>query len=258
MLNFTSKLAAPSAVRYVAWQMMGRKTPVQLRLRSGPRFELRWNNSGHLGNADYGVAYEIFVLNYYCDHGKLDPGKVNLVVDLGANVGFSMLYFLHRFPMAHIIGFEPHAGHYAQATRNLMLDGSGHRVALYPNAVGAFSRKLWLYDQGTSSSLSERSAPGTIAAEVIDIFPRLLGKRIDLMKIDIEGGEYEILGDDRFAELDVSAIVMEWHARGDGRDGRSWCYDRLRKLGYTVEETWAEQRVGMLWAWRAAQNASAR
>lgn len=252
MLNFTSRLRAPSAIRYLAWQMTGHKTPVRVHLRSGPRFELRWDGSGRLGNGDYGVAYEVFVLDYYDDHGRLEPKNVNLIVDLGANVGFSMLYFLHRFPMAKVIGFEPHPGHYAEAKRNLILDGTARRAVLYPEAAGAFGRRLWLYDRGTSSSLSERNAPGTIAAEVIDVFPRLLGRSIDLLKIDIEGGEYEILGDERFAELRVRAIVMEWHARDDGHDGKSWCCDRLRELGYRVEETWAERRVGMLWAWRAA------
>jgi hypothetical protein len=40
-------------------------------------------------------------------------------------------------------------------------------------------------------------------------------KKIDLLKMNIGAGEYEILADARFDELNTSPVVMEWHARSE-------------------------------------------
>jgi hypothetical protein len=114
---------------------------------------------------------------------------------------------------------------------------------------------MQLSDKGSSSSLSE-NATGAIAAlsiEVVDIFPSLVGKRIDLLKMDIEGGEYEILADARFDELNIGAIVMEWHARSEtslGFHDKRWCQRRLEGLGYQIQEIFTQPRNGMFWATR--------
>ncbi len=60
MLDFTSRLTYGSAVSYVAWRTTGRKRPVVLKLKTGPRFELREEK-----NNDYGVAWEVFVHDFY-------------------------------------------------------------------------------------------------------------------------------------------------------------------------------------------------
>jgi hypothetical protein len=86
---------------------------------------------------------------------------------------------------------------------------------------------------------------------VVDIFPVLSGRRIDLLKIDIEGSEYQILSDSRFGSLDVRAIVMEWHARaGYGYD---WVHKKLSELGFRVEDLFAEPSHGMIWALREGE-----
>ena len=247
MLNFANRLTPASALRYCAWRVMRRDNAVTLTLRSGPRFELRPDSSE---NNDYGVAYEVFVHDYYNDRAcrVLEPAK--LIVDLGPNVGFSLLYFLHEYQHCRIIAFEPHPCHFAQAERNLVLDGSRHRVELYAQAAGAKTRMVELSDEGACSSIVESTAQKRFSVETVDIFPLLAGRRIDLLKIDIEGGEYEILDDNRFRELDVGAIVMEWHSRGGGLDDRGWCHQRLRGLGYATEDTFTTSTYGMLWAKR--------
>ena len=245
MFDFTSRLTLRSVAAYCAWRLRTKRDPIVLNLQSGPRFELRENCSG---NNDYGVAYEVFVMNYYDDHNLLDGKRVDLVVDLGVNVGFSLLYFLHKFEHCNIIGFEPHPGHFVQAKRNLVLDDNAHRVQLYRQAAGAKTRLMQLSDSASSSSLIPMDLEQTVTVEVVDIFPLLQGKRIDLLKMDIEGGEYEILGDPRFEKLEVDAIVMEWHSRGRDADDKHWCQHRLIELGFTIDEIFTEPGYGMFWA----------
>ena len=57
---------------------------------------------------------------------------------------------------------------------------------------------------------------------------------IDLLKIDIEGSEYGILEDPRFAALDVEYLVMEWHEfSGENRSSEA-LVSRLRNLNYEL------------------------
>jgi hypothetical protein len=76
----------------------------------------------------------------------------------------------------------------------------------------------------------------------------------DLVKIDIEGGEWEILLDPRFAESPPRALVLEYHAAGCPTDDpRAAALDALRGAGMQVQPLWhdAAAGVGMAWAWRS-------
>jgi len=248
MLDFARILSPLSVCSYAVWRLAHRRDPIVLTTRLGARFELRPKCNE---NNDYGVAYEVFVHNFYKDRPP-ESENVRLVVDLGANVGYSLLYYLHAYKNCYIIAFEPHPGHAAQAVRNLNIDGSRERVQLYPKGAGAYERKMRLTDSGTSSTLTEVNAKDTIGVEVVDIFPILEGRRIDILKVDIEGGEYEILKDPRFSRLDVGAIVMEWHSRGGGLADKAWCEERLKTIGYGIEDIFTSPTHGMFYA-RAAR-----
>ncbi len=223
MLDFTRRLAPLSVPSFALWKARRQSRPVTLALH-------------------------------------LAPAQVKLVVDLGANVGFSTLYFLERFQNSRIIGFEPHPLHFEQAQRNLGLNDARDRVELHPFAAGSHNRSMQLSDKGSSSSLIENATGAAVSIQVVDIFPLLRGKKIDLLKMDIEGGEYEILADPRFGELNIGAIVMEWHARNDtsvGFQDKSWCERRLQDLGYQINEIFTQPSNGMFWATRRIEDAQA-
>lgn len=254
MLDFARCLGPASALRYLLWRAGNRAEPVVLSTRAGARFELRPGASGPGANTDYGVAYEVFALDLYRPAARLDPGDVRFVVDVGANVGFSVIHWLARFPGAEVLAFEPHPVHAAQARRNLALNPGGGRATLVEAGAGASARTLLLTDEGSSSRvLGEGEGEGEgLSVRLVDLFPMLAGRRVDLLKLDCEGGEYELLADGRFAALDVRAIVMEWHQRG-ATHGRDWCLERLAALGFRIEEAEQAPDHGMLWAERAAE-----
>jgi FkbM family methyltransferase len=242
MFDFVRALTVPSAVTYAAWRLRQRPGPVTLMARPDLRFELRPPGSG---NGDYGIAYEIFVLRFY----DMPGAEAGLVVDLGMNVGFSVLHWLGSFPKCRVIAFEPHPMHFKQARHNIGLNGWLDRVEFHQAAAGARSRSMQLSDQGSSSMLGEHGV-GSITVDVIDVFPLLSGRRIDILKIDIEGGEYEIMEDPRFDDLDIRELVMEWHSRGGDAADRRWCVERLQKLGFTITDIFDAGSHGMFRAHR--------
>jgi FkbM family methyltransferase len=196
------------------------------------------------GNNDYGVAYEIFCHRYYDSPRPLMADTIARIVDLGANVGFSCLYWLTKFPGAEIIALEPHPGHAAQCRRNLAANANSGRVELHEAAAGALRQEIRLSDAGTSSTVVA-DARGDIAAEMVDVFALLDGRRVDLMKLDIEGGEFAILEDARFPAMRIPYVTMEWH--GEPAD-KERCLSRFRALNYDTVELFDNGSHGMLWA----------
>ena len=244
--SFARLLAPGSLPRYVLWRLTGRRGVVALRLAGGPTILLRPPGSG---NNDYGVAYEIFLYRYYQCPRELPRAAIRRVLDLGANVGFSCLYWLTQFPAAEVIAFEPHPGHFTQCRANLSVNDMLPRVELHQAAAGTAARRITLSDEGTSSSVMA-DADGGIAVEMVDVFALLKDRPVDLIKLDIEGGEYAILEDPRFAALRIPYLVMEWHG---GPAKRDRCLTRFSALGYETLQLFDSGSYGMLWAFARAR-----
>jgi len=258
-LLFARSLTRASIAGYLRWRLSGRTQTVVVQMRaqtgfrnypgpgSGARFHLR---APGVGNNDLGVAYEIFIHRLLMPPVWIPPERVKLVVDLGANVGMSCLWWLANYWRAQVIAFEPHPGHVAAARANIALNGYEPRIDLHQAAVGPAAATARISDAGAASTLSATGGSG-FAVEVLDLFAILAGRRVDILKIDIEGSEVWLLDDPRFAALDVGAIVMEWHQPdASGRGGREWCVGRLEGFGFRTYVASENGAFGMLWGYR--------
>lgn len=129
----------------------------------------------------------------------------SLCVDLGANVGVIAERMAER--AGHVHAFEPDPWSFARLKERL---GDRPNVTLHNAAIGGRDGTLTLMrdpgfdanragaSQGTSafaSLLWNHGASETFEAPVVDIrrFLRSLDRPVDLMKVDIEGGEAELL-----------------------------------------------------------------
>jgi FkbM family methyltransferase len=250
-LRFFQRLTPLSALKFGAWKITGGQWTTNLRTKSGLRFSFRSNEIGRLGNNDYGVAYEVIHMEQYSFVDPPTPESVRLIVDLGGNVGFSCLYWLEKFPNARVIVFEPHPHHGKQLQENVSLNNWESRVTFHPRAAGAAAGHLQLSDRGASSSaMLKREGEATFDVDVVDLFPLIRDLKIDILKMDIEGGEYSIMSDERFRDLKVTRLIMEWHQVNSGRDDRAWCLRRLQDCNFRTDEPFTEADYGLIRAMR--------
>jgi FkbM family methyltransferase len=241
--HFRDVLSLTSKPRYALWRLFGGKQPIDLTLASGLRLHMR-----SLTTTDYDVAWQLFWRDDYESPKPLE--NVRRVVDLGANVGYSCLYWCHRYPQSQVTAYEPHPVHLGAIQENLAKNGFLNRVRVVGAAAGTSERHSYLTDGRSSSTVTEQ--PAAFQISVLDLFREPeLANEIDILKIDIEGGEYEILSDPRFAELKVKALVVEWHNSPEYPDGRAWCLRKLQELGYETH-IGAEDppSAGLIWAYR--------
>ena len=213
--------------------------------------------------ADLQVARE-FLSKYIYDLPRevseaLAPRRPQLrVLDLGANIGMFSLSVVDALgPEIRVDAVEPDADNLALLRRNVDLAGHRDRVAVHPVAVGAHAGSaLFVGGSSHSSHLLRPEETSTdagmeaISVPVMDAFELATGA--DLIKMDIEGGEWELLRHPRLADLDAAAIALEWHTAGSqSASPEQDAHELLRSAGYSVGYAQAWAGNGFMWAWRS-------
>jgi FkbM family methyltransferase len=141
---------------------------------------------------------------------------VQRIVDLGANVGFSLRYWNEVFPDASILAVEPEPENFNLCQRNVEAAGFADAVKLVRACVGSrrgqahlSGQDEWAYQM---SNRPETGAPTVLVVPLSELlethFP---GGRIDLLKCDIEGSERELFADCASWISRIKAIVIELH-----------------------------------------------
>ncbi|MCI0360353.1 MAG: FkbM family methyltransferase [Planctomycetaceae bacterium] len=169
------------------------------------------------GTSDLDVFRQIFLeREYSCLEAARD---VQLVIDCGANVGYSSAWFLSRFPSCRVIAVEPDEGNYAQLVRNLAPYGNRARTirsGVWPRPAGlVFSEVPFRDGREWSVQVREARADETPQMTAVDIASLLADAgypTISVLKIDIEAAERYVFAENYEAWLDaVENLVIELH-----------------------------------------------
>jgi FkbM family methyltransferase len=175
------------------------------------------------------------------------------IVDLGANIGLFGVFAAAQWPEAEILAFEPDPANAAVHEQTISSNGLQGRWKLIRAAAGAADRHAaFATGQIALSHLSDGQDDGpTIEVPVRDVLARVANA--DLLKMDIEGGEWEILNDPRFRAAPPRVLVLEYHPRlCPGLDPRDAAESALHAAGLRLHPLWHRaDGHGMLWAWQS-------
>jgi FkbM family methyltransferase len=164
-----------------------------------------------------GNSVDFTVLNSIYGKGEydFDPGFTpEVIIDAGANIGASTLFFSKRYPGARIIAIEPEPSNFLLLKRNM---------EPYQN-VTCMNGAVW----GRNSNLSLVNPEGEKYAFQFDRMPDGSGNTkgfsidtimsdmdvdiADLLKMDIEGGEYSVFNEGNTEWLKrVRVLIIELH-----------------------------------------------
>lgn len=169
------------------------------------------------GTSDLDVFGQIFShREYRCLDSVRDAG---LIIDCGANVGFSSAYFLTQYPTAEVIAVEPDSGNFAALQRNLAPYGSRAkplRAGIWWRSAGLMVTDSAYAGDGREWARGVREATGGETPEVhaVDIgtlFDKSGHDRISILKIDIEGSEEAVFAAPCPWLERVDNLVIELH-----------------------------------------------
>ena len=218
-------------------QALGVGEPRQWRVR--PR-RVRYALTARLrGSSDMKVFWQIFTFDEYSVLRNLQG--VSLVLDLGANVGYSSAYFLSCFPGARVVAVEPDDQNVAVCRANLK--PYGDRALVLHGAVWSGTTSLSLSNgaAGDGNEWARRvtqapeGAAGKVQAwDVGTLIDKSGAKVVGLLKVDIEGAELEVFGTGASAWLTkIRNICIELH----GPDCEEAFFNALAGFDYDLEHS---------------------
>ena len=122
--------------------------------------------------------------------------RIDIIFDVGANVGQTATHFRESFPKSTIHCFEPVKSTFETLTLSLVRDPQVicHNVAL-SDALGETT--IYITDNSTMSSLKapeQYTRAETVKLSTVDAYASKAGvDRIDILKIDAEGHDLKVL-----------------------------------------------------------------
>jgi FkbM family methyltransferase len=202
---------------------------LEARLRNTPRFTdchasvYDWTLSIP-DSASFLSSYrEIFSNQIYAFRFNGDRPKI---LDLGANIGLSVLYFKKLYPLAQITAFEADPDIFKHLVKNV--HGNGYTdVQLINKAVWHENTTLKFCSEGADGGRA--ALPGDdnlIEVAAIDIAEYLRGNQFDLLKMDIEGAEEIVLPACKDYLEKFKFIFVEYHSKIN----RKQCLDKILHL----------------------------
>jgi FkbM family methyltransferase len=138
--------------------------------------------------------------------------KIPLIIDAGANIGASALWFSGTFSGAHTVCFEPDGSNFKLLESNT----TGFDVELHQAAIGAVDGAVDLFDPGEGEwGYQTRPNPnGVIKMVSLDRIvtnKKMLGYEPFIVKIDIEGGEDELFSSRTNWVNEFPLLIIELH-----------------------------------------------
>ena len=191
-----------------------------------------WNQSHALF-----LLHEIFVNAEYSFHTPVARPRI---VDCGANIGMSVLFFKAVYPDADVLAFEPNAVSFAQLTRTIEANA----------LVSVVAEQAAVTERGDTATLyRDESDPASIVASVDRAWGGSSGQAVravrlsdyittpvDFLKLDVEGSEHGVVRDlvTTGAIEWIRETVIEYHPLDAVPSSLAEMTDALGAAGFDV------------------------
>jgi FkbM family methyltransferase len=208
--------------------------PVEIRLVNGLRFVVRpWRQ-------DQRTIHEIIIRDDY----RLATVKSvrGTIVDIGANIGFFSASAARQFPGTGIIACEPLPENISVLSETITRNHLEADITIVKKALAGKAGPIEFYESTQSSGegsllMHAGSISRTVEALTLaDLFREYRIERCGLLKMDVEGAEYQILYNTDSATLRlIDRIHLEYHTvKGDPAADRRALQAFLVSNGFLV------------------------
>jgi len=165
--------------------------------------------------------YNLKALKRYSEFLKLYEDMCRkstpLILDLGANIGLSSVYFHHVWPAAQIVAVEPSEENYRSLRQNVGAIPSIHQMLA---GIASKNQRLQVIDPNAeknafTTKALEPGAEGGIEAitvpEILQRYPADKGYLPFILKIDIEGAEADLFSENIEWIKEFPILIIELH-----------------------------------------------
>lgn len=194
---------------------------------------------------------EIFTKDtYYVDLDTLSPQ----IIDAGAHVGLTTLYFKHLYPSAKILAIEPHPKSFQLLKQNIEANHLDNTTLLEAALVNSDDKKVTLYADPEATWLQSASltkgawnkSENKVEAIIVPAtrLSQLISESVDLLKIDVEGVESAVIDDliQKKKLRHCKNLVIEFH-QTKGKDLNTFIKKLEQQKYQLVDNKWDQKRT---------------
>ncbi len=167
-------------------------------------------------SADRSSMWEIFIQRDYDIAYPKFWESPKVIIDAGANIGFTSVFFANQYPEAKIYAIEPESANFELLKKNLA-PYAPHTLALQ-NAIWTEKAYVKVVDKGFGArgfmieETNEQDEEALLALSLNSLVQEYQLEQIDILKMDIEGTEKFLFEGDVEAWLPkVKCLVVEFH-----------------------------------------------
>ncbi|WP_052248340.1 FkbM family methyltransferase [Chryseobacterium taiwanense] len=155
------------------------------------------------------------------------------IIDCGANIGVSLLYFQRKYPKAKILAFEPDENIFNILEKNI--NTFQHpSTEIRQEAVWIKDEDLQFYSEGglAGSCVTDFAKKNqVITVKAVDL-KKFLQQPVDFLKIDIEGAENTLIFDIADSLTNVKNLFLEYHGILDEEQNLGEILNLLKSKGF--------------------------
>ena len=209
-----------------------------------PRFTLKevkcrgWNLSVPDAASFLSSYREIFLDRTYDFRVEKDDPRI---LDLGANIGLSVLFFKSIYPNAHVTAFEVDPKIFEVLRQNV--HGNGFTDVDLVNGAAWWRNETvrFVPEGGDGGRLGTGDEQGGIAVNGIDLSEYLENREFEFLKVDIEGAEGAVLRKCRRHLAKFRFIFVEYHSLANEPQSLGEIVTLLTDAGFRLD-VWSEHR----------------
>ncbi len=216
-----------------------------IKVRNGPHISVR-----NIFGPDFVVVHEMFSRDDY-NIKQLKLGDNAIILDIGANIGaFSLLAAFH-FPGSKIFAFEPAETNFKVLKNNIELNSLGERIVPSQFAISfkegdqemTYSKDEYAHSLVAEQVTTDFERKGIVHCTTLEkIIENNNISIIDILKMDIEGLEYDVLfnlPDNVFSKIRYMTLEIHQHTAHTAEELISF----LNTKNFSVENVPTHPRV---------------
>jgi len=182
-------------------------------------------------NASFLSSYKELLLDeiYKFKSSKTNPK----ILDIGANIGLSILFFKELYPESKIVAFEADPNIYSYLKDNISSNGC-QDVELINKAIWFKNTTLDFASDGADGGQIDSSVKDSVKVETVDIAELLRENQFDFIKMDIEGAEEFVVPRCEGLLDSVRHFFIEYHSKVGHEQNLGQILSLLSKEGFRL------------------------
>lgn len=237
-----------------------KKKEFTVHLKNGQKFKIR--DLMELWTIKETILDDAYLLANFISKEK--SSSIKNIVDIGGALGDFSIFCAKKYPNSTIYVFEPQNDSCQQVKKNIALNNIPNNQIVISNTAISNFENIETFTKNVSTNGLEKGEMVFLESDKSDdesievnftnlgIFIEKLNQNIDILKIDCEGGEYNIiplLKNETYKKINL--IVMEWHEFYPNQN-RMKLFTHLENVGFnvTLKKSPVHNELGYIFAYK--------